>query len=108
MKTKTAYKNMITKIFVRALAVAVAVTICSSPSAAAPATGQSFGSAREAVAALQRAAETANVASLREIFGPKFDEIANPDRVQATNHVAAFAAAMRETNRLVAIAERRM
>jgi hypothetical protein len=37
-----------------------------------------------------------------------FDEVANPDRVQATNEVAIFAAALRETNRLIAVNEKRV
>lgn len=72
------------------------------------ATGQSFATPREALDALQRAASSGSLAGLRTIFGPELDEIANPDRVQATSEVAAFAAAVSETNRWVPIAEKRM
>jgi hypothetical protein len=57
---------------------------------------------------LQRAAAAADFTRLRVIFGSKLDEIANPDRVQATNEVTTFAAALSETNRLVPIAGKRM
>src|SRR5215218_7551325 len=111
MKTTTAYNNLFSmnaRIFARTLALAVSFTVAPSPSMAATPMGQSFGSPREAVAALQRAADATSLTELRKIFGPKLDEIANPDRVQATNETAMFAAALRETNRLIAIAERRM
>ena len=69
---------------------------------AAPA-GRDFAKPQEAVAALERAASAASLPELRALFGPSLDEIANPDRVQATNEVAQFAAALRETNHLVTV-----
>lgn len=74
----------------------------------AAAFGQSFATPREAVAALDHAASAESLAELRTIFGPDLDEIANPDRVQATNELRIFAAALRATNRVVSVGEKRM
>ena len=104
MRTALIYKvNMCSKIFTSGLAVAIALTICQSWSSSAATPGRSFSTPREAVTALERAASSASLAELRAIFGSGLDEIANPDKVQATNEVAAFAAALRETNRLVSV-----
>jgi hypothetical protein len=70
--------------------------------------GREFAKPQEAVVALQSAASSGNFAELRSLFGPTLDEIANPDQVQAANEVATFAKALRETNRLVAVAAKRM
>ncbi|MCI0747202.1 MAG: DUF2950 domain-containing protein [Verrucomicrobia subdivision 3 bacterium] len=96
-------------LFVRALAVAAALALWQSPEAlAATPTGKSFATPQEAVAALERAASAASLTELRAIFGPGLDEIANPDRVQATNELATFASGLSETNRLVPIAQKRL
>lgn len=94
------------KLFLQFLTVAAAFALL--PAKAVGATGRSFNSPRDAFEALQHAANSASLTELRAIFGPRLDEIANPDKVQATNEVAAFAAAVRETNRWVPIAERRL
>jgi hypothetical protein len=60
-----------------------------------------FSSAQEAVEALSSAVKAQEPATLRALFGPALKEIANPDRVQATNEFAAFAAALDESVRLV-------
>jgi hypothetical protein len=80
----------------------------SSVLSAATPTGRNFPKPQEAVKALEQASSTKNLAALRDIFGPALDEIANPDRVQATNELMAFAAALHETNRLVPLDEKRM
>jgi len=103
MRTALIYKVNMNKIFTRGLALAVALTLCQSSQSGAATPGRSFSTPREAVTALERAASSASLAELRAIFGSGLDEIANPDRVQATNEVAAFAAALRETNRLVSV-----
>ena len=104
MRTDMIYKmRMNSKIFSRGLAVAIALTFCQSSPSVAATPGRSFSTPREAVTALERAASSASLAELRAIFGSGLDEIANPDKVQATNEVAAFAAALRETNRLVSV-----
>jgi hypothetical protein len=91
------------------LALAAVCQVWQTPNVmAADASGQSFATPHEAVMALERAASAGDFAKLRAIFGSKFDQITNPDQVQATNEVATFAAALHETNRLVAIGEKRM
>jgi hypothetical protein len=100
---------MSAKTFFRGLALFAALSLWQAPKlVGATVFGQSFTTPREAVTALDQAASTASFAELRVIFGPSLDEIANPDRVQSTNEVATFAAALRETNRLVAVGEKRM
>ena len=80
----------------------------ASNASAASQHGQTFATPREAVTALQQAAAANNQTGLRAIFGPIFDKIANPDLVQRKNEMAAFAAALRETNRLVAVGEKKI
>lgn len=63
--------------------------------------GEGFSTPTEASAALARAAGARDVATLRTILGPDAEDLENPDRVQATNELAAFAAAFNETNRVV-------
>lgn len=62
--------------------------------------GITFSNPEAAVAALDTAVRTTNRAQLRAIFGPKIEEIVNPDAVQAASEFAAFASALVETNRL--------
>jgi hypothetical protein len=109
MKSKSLYiKGRMHSHIFRLLLVA-AFTVFESSSLTAATAGRTFASPSEAVTALQRAASATSLTELRAIFGSGLDEIANPDRVQATNEVAAFAAALRETNRLVpVIAGKRM
>jgi Protein of unknown function (DUF2950) len=109
MKRASTTSFMKAKTLARVLALAAACHVWPSPNAmAADPSGQSFATPREAVTALERAASVADFAKLRAIFGSKLDEIANPDQVQATNELAAFAAALHETNRLVALGQKRM
>ncbi len=106
MKTTITYNlfSMSVKIFVCGLSLLGMFAISQASNlVAAPAGGRDFAKPQEAVAALEHAASAASLAELRAIFGPGLDEIANPDRVQATNEVALFAAALRETNHLVAV-----
>jgi hypothetical protein len=63
--------------------------------------GKAFPTPEEAVAALSAAVKSKNGDVLQGIFGPAAADIKNPDRVQATNEFAAFAAALEATNRLV-------
>jgi hypothetical protein len=75
---------------------------------AADTPGQSFATPSEAVIMLESAAAAADFTKLRAIFGSKLDDISNPDRVQSTNEIKTFAAALRETNRLVSLSGKRM
>jgi hypothetical protein len=64
-------------------------------------TGKMFATPDDAVTALATAVETKNQDDLRAIFGPALADIENPDLVQATNDLVAFAAALNQTNMLV-------
>lgn len=63
--------------------------------------GKAFATPQAAVSALSTAANSHDLSRFREIFGPGVEELKNPDRVQATNEMEAFAAALNETNELV-------
>jgi hypothetical protein len=64
-------------------------------------TGETFATPEEAVSALVTATTAQSGEALRAIFGPAAAELANPDRVQATNEFNAFNTALNATNRLV-------
>jgi hypothetical protein len=63
--------------------------------------GKAFATPQAAVSALSVAVNSHDISQFREIFGPDVEELKNPDRVQATNEMEAFAAALNETNQLV-------
>src|SRR5437870_1175728 len=75
-----------------ALAMAVALPAMTKAAEAA----RTFSTPEEAVKVLSDAVNSQNRDSLRAIFGDGLEEIANPDRVQATNEFEAFAAALQE------------
>ena len=62
---------------------------------------KTFATPEEAVASLKAGVQALDPEILRSLFGPMVTEIQNPDRVQATNELQAFAAAMDEKFRLV-------
>src|SRR5262245_50529034 len=62
---------------------------------------KTFASPEQALAALKTAVEAQDQASLESIFGPAWEDLQNPDRVQATNECAAFAVALDQNARLV-------
>jgi hypothetical protein len=70
-------------------------------SAGATDTGNTFATAEDAVSALVQAVSAESGQDLRTIFGPAAADIQNADRVQATNDLHAFTAALNATNRLV-------
>lgn len=84
------------------------LSLCASAIQAATPEGQTFKTPREAVTALERALSTKDLDALRKIFGPGLEDLINPDLVQATNEFRTVAAAVSETNRLVAAGEHRM
>lgn len=63
--------------------------------------GQAFATPENAVSALIKAAAAHSTADLQTIFGPEAKELENPDRVQATNEMEAFAKRLEETNHIV-------
>jgi|KBSMisStandDraft_5_1062788.scaffolds.fasta_scaffold51268_2 hypothetical protein len=64
-----------------------------------------FANAEEAVAALRLATATADTNALRDILGPGSEDLQNPDRIQATNELRTFSAALAETNQLVRMSD---
>ena len=64
-----------------------------------------FASPEEAVAALQRATSAADTNALRDVLGPGAEDLQNPDRVQATNELKTFSAALAETNHLMHVSD---
>lgn len=62
---------------------------------------RTFATAEEAATALAAGVKTQDGDTMRSIFGPSLEDIANPDRVQATNEFRAFAAALEEKQRLI-------
>jgi len=80
---------------------ALALTCGASLAVCAAEMGQTFATPEAAVSALATAAGTQDANALRLIFGPRTAEIENPDRVQATNDLRAFATAFAQTNRIV-------
>jgi hypothetical protein len=111
MKSKTNHRNSVMKTipqilwgnFTRhfgpafACAVAGAMSLNVTLHARAAGAPRTFATPDEAVAALRTAAKNQDQAALRAIFGPELEDIENPDRVQATNDITDFAAAMNET-----------
>jgi hypothetical protein len=79
-----------------AWAVALAMLLSVTLRARAADAHRTFATPGEAVAALRTAAKNQDQAALRAIFGPALEDIENPDRVQATNDITEFAAAMNE------------
>jgi hypothetical protein len=61
---------------------------------------KAFTTPQEAVAALISAVTAKDTNALHALFGAAADDLQNPDRVQATNELNAFGAAITLTNRL--------
>ena len=64
-------------------------------------TGRKFTTPEEAVAALQAATTTADTNAIRDVLGAASEDLLNPDRIQATNELATFSAALARTNHLL-------
>src|SRR6516164_1889005 len=111
MKSNTNHRNSVMKtipeIFWRSFthyfgpalpcAVGMALSLNVTLQARAADSPRTFATPDDAVAALRTAAKNHDQAALRAIFGPELEDIENPDRVQATNDISDFAAAMNET-----------
>jgi hypothetical protein len=91
----------------QAASLLVALTLAlPSPGSAAPTkTVRKFANPEEAVAALRLATGTADTNALKDILGPGSEELQNPDRIQATNELKTFSAALAETNHLVPMSD---
>jgi hypothetical protein len=79
----------------------LALALISHVAASATDASRTFPSPEDAVSALAAAASTQNFDALRVIFGPAASEIENPDRVQGSNDLSAFAAALSRARRIV-------
>jgi len=69
--------------------------------AGADETGKTFNTPEEAISALAAATTAKDNNALHVLFGPAGLDLENPDRVQATNELNAFAAALNQTRRPV-------
>jgi len=67
--------------------------------------GRAFATPEDAVAALQTATTTADTNALKEILGPASVDLLNPDRIQATNELATFSAALARASHLMQAAD---
>jgi hypothetical protein len=63
--------------------------------------GKAFATPEDAVLALTAAVNSQDGDELRDLFGSAYEDLQNPDHVQATNELEAFAAALNATNRVV-------
>jgi hypothetical protein len=62
---------------------------------------QTFATPEQAVSALVNAISSGDGSGLRALFGPAAADLANPDRVQATNEFGVFTSALNEKHQLV-------
>jgi hypothetical protein len=85
------------------LLVALACLLALSTQAAS--TGKMFSTPAEAVAALTAATANSDTNALKALLGPDSEALQNPDRVQATNEVQKFHAALVATNHLVHVSD---
>jgi hypothetical protein len=67
--------------------------------------GKVFARPEDAVVELRKATATADTQALRALFGPAADDLQNADRVQATNDLATFHAALVATNYLERVSD---
>ena len=67
--------------------------------------GKVFARPEDAVVELRKATATADIQALRALFGSAADDLQNPDRVQATNDLATFHAALVATNYLERVSD---
>jgi hypothetical protein len=79
----------------------LAVLLAETMAAEAPDQARAFGTPEEAVKALSVAASAKDDAALRAISGPDYEQIKDPDPAQAAGDLAAFEAAITQTNRIV-------
>lgn len=79
----------------------LAATLSLPMAASAAYTGTSFETPEAAVSALVAAVDSKDAAALKGIFGPAVADIANPDRVQATNEYNQVKLAMDQAMKIV-------
>jgi len=86
----------------------VVLAIRMANAAGAANSAKVFTTPDEAVTALRNAVTAFDTNALRTIFGPAVEDLENADRVQATNDLNTFAAALVATNRLDKVSDRKM
>ncbi len=79
----------------------VAFVASTTAAATSDQMGKAFPTPQAAVSALSQAVNSLDVSKMREIFGPGLEALKNPDQVQATNELEAFAADLKTTHALV-------
>ena len=78
------------------------VLLVSAPLAMSAAeTGKAFPTPEDAVSALAAAASAQDANAFRVLFGPAAEDLANPDRVQATNDLKEFISRFNQSHRVV-------
>jgi hypothetical protein len=88
------------------LLIALIVTFALTSQAADAANdGKRFTSPEAAVESLRLATTAADPNALRDILGPGAEDLQNPDRIQGTNELKTFSAALTQTNHLVRISD---
>jgi hypothetical protein len=92
---KRSLQFLINRIWVLSLALSAPIAVSAAD------TGKTFATPEEAVSALAAAASTRDSNALRVIFGPAAADLENPDRVQTTNELDTFTAALNQTHRIV-------
>lgn len=86
---------------------ALALALAGSRAAAAEEQAKLFDTPEAAVAALEQAAKACDRGAIQALFGPAGEDLENPDRVQATNDMRTFLAALEQSRRIVRDSESR-
>ncbi|MEI7899926.1 MAG: DUF2950 domain-containing protein [bacterium] len=79
----------------------LALSVNAPAALGAEESGKTFATPEAAVSALEAAATACDCDALRTLFGPAAEDLQNPDRIQATNELCAFTAAIRQAKRIV-------
>jgi hypothetical protein len=90
------------------LMLSVGLLLLTNPDRAKAAQPQRFPNPDAAIAALDQAVATTNRSALDALFGDAAEQLVNPDEVQGAAELAAFAAALRESHRLIPNSDLRM
>ena len=90
-----------TRFLVPVAGLILALATCPSFAADAEDSAKMFDTPEAAVAALECAAKACDVDALRALFGGAAEDLQNPDRIQATNELNTFTAALAEAKRIV-------
>ena len=98
---KLTINSIKTRFLVPVAGLILALVPCLPFAAGAEESAKTFDTPEAAVAALECAAKACDVDALRTLFGDAAEDLQNPDRVQATNELNTFTAALAEAKRIV-------